>query len=788
MDQLSVVGKSVKRVDAFEKVTGKAVYGTDMKLPGMLYGKVVRSPHPHAKILSIDTSQAEKLPGVKAIVTGKDVQRRAGAVIRDQYIIAKDRVRFVGDVVAAVAATSREIAEEAVNLIDVEYEELPAVFDVEEAIKKEPPTILHPDLATYARNPSMPLRLTENRPNVFHHFKVRNGDVERGFSQADVVVENRYSTARIQHCQMEPHAAVAKVEADGSCTIWTGKAIYSLRRFICAAFDLPASRVRVISQYVGGAFGGKVGGWTEGIALLLAQKTQRPVRVAFSRDEVFIGASTRIPVVVCIKDGVARDGRLLAREMEVLLAGGAYSDQAAAITRNCAFGASGTYSIPDFKLDSYGVYVNEPLGGSFRGYGSSQVVWAIEHQMDILAEKIGMDPVEFRRRNLLKEGDHSVMGELVHSIGAEECLEKVAREIGWENRDKGVALEGPWRRGKGISLGNKYSWAPSMAGAVVKVVEDGTIEVLTSADEVGQGARTALAQIAAEEFQVDMRDVKMVPGDTLVTPFDEGAISSRQTFNTGNAIRLACQDAKRQLFEAASVRLEVSPKDLEVAQGRVFVKGTPDRGISIAALFVPSPLLAPPLAEGAGFLGKGTWYSRNTPEDPETGQGERLCSFYTHGATAVEVAVNVETGEVKVEKICSAFDTGRAVNPKLVEAQIEGGVGMGIGASLFEEMLFDGGQPINPSFMDYKIPTIAEIPSTENVVPAIVEAYHKEGPYGAKGVGEAVMVPTSPAIAHAVYNAVGVRIKDLPITREKILAGLREAAGRTQSGVDNANR
>ncbi|MBI2954508.1 MAG: xanthine dehydrogenase family protein molybdopterin-binding subunit [Chloroflexi bacterium] len=776
MGELTVVGKSVKRLDALEKVTGRTIYCTDEKLPGMLFAKAVRSPYPHARILSIDASRAERLAGVKAVATGKDVRRRAGAFLRDQHIIATERVRFVGDIVAAVAAASLETAEEAAGLIDVEYEQLPAVMDVEEAIKKQPPAVLHPELATYDRIAAMPYTSSDLGPNVFRHFKVRNGDMVKGFAQADVVVSNRYSTARIQHCQMEPHASIARVEPDGSCTVWTGKGLWGVRRFVCWALDLPPSKVRVIGHNVGGSFGGKVSGLAESIALLLAQKARRPVRIVLSRDEMFVGASTRIPMVVYIKDGVTRDGRLVARQMEVLLAGGAYADHAASVVRNCAFGASGTYSIPNFMLDSYAVYVNQPLGGPFRGYGASQVVWAIEQQMDILAEEIGIDPEEIRRRNLLKEGGHSVMGELVHSIGAEECLDKVARGIGWQSKATPVIADGPWRRAKGIAIGNKYSWAPATASAVVKVLEDGTIEVLTSADEVGQGARTVLSQIAAEEFQVDVQHIKWVIADTGVTPYDDGAISSRQTFNTGNAIRLACQDAKRQLFEAAAVRLEVSPRDLKTANGRVFVEGSPDRGISVESLFATSARVETRLLEGAGILGKGIWRTTGIPEDPETGQSEKLCSFYTHGATAVDVAVNVETGEVKVERIYSAFDTGRAVNPRLVEAQIEGGVGMGIGASIYEEMLFDEGHPTNTSFMDYKIPTITEIPSTENVVPAIVEAYHKEGPYEAKGLGEAVLVPVSPAIANAVYNAIGVRIKDLPITREKILAGLRAPA------------
>lgn len=777
MEELRVVGHSVKRLDAPEKVTGRAPYVYDMTLPNMLWAKVLRSPYPHARIVSIDTSAAEKLPGVAAVITAADLPRALhGTGLSDEPTMAVDRVRFVGEAVAAVAAETEEIAEEALTLIRVEYEELPAVFDPEEAMRPDPPAILHPDLSTYEYSPVVPPRFDPDRPNVYNHYKIRHGDVEEGFRQADIIVENRFTTAMIQHCQMEPHVCIARVETDGSLTVWTSaQTIYGIKQMLCDALQMPSSRVRVIVPYVGGGYGGKVEVKTEAIAAGLAMKTRRPVKLAFTREEVFTSATVRHPSVVYVKDGVKKDGTIVAREVTIILNGGAYSEYGYLTVRNAAFGAVGTYRIPNFKLDSYGVYTNLPIGGAFRGFGSNQVVWAIENQMDIVAEKLGMDPVEFRRRNLLKEGDINVSGEVTHSYGARECLEKVVEEIRYYEKPS-QPPSGPWRRGKGVALGNKYSIAPTASCAFVKVHDDGTIEIRTSADEMGQGSRTVLAQIAAEEFKVSIDKVKVVAGDTLITPYDQGSISSRTTYNTGNAVRLACQDAKRQLFEHAAKLLEASPEDLETEDGKVFVRGVPEKFVRFCDLFIPTLFASGRvLKEGGEIFGKATWYQYATPEDPETGQGGRLVAFYIHGATGAEVEVNVETGEVRVIRICSAFDMGKAVNPKLCEGQMEGGIGMAIGSALYEEMVLDGGVVLNPNFMDYKIPTTMEIPGPSQVKCFIVEAPHREGPFGAKGLGEGVMIPCGPAIAAAVYDAIGVRIHDMPLSRERIWRALQKS-------------
>ncbi len=789
MARHSVVGKSILRLDALDKVTGKAKFCEDLKLPGMLYGKVLRSPYPHAQIINIDTSRAENMSGVRAVITGRDVpEKRYGPSVFDQHVLARGVVRYIGDAVAAVAADSIEIAEGALDLITVEYEELPAIFDIEDAWKKDPPVIVHRDLPKYELGKFPPPRLVPGRPNVCHLRTLRHGDVERGFEEADLIMENKFTTTRIQHCPFEPHVSIAQAESDGSLTIWAGRqSIFLARQYLSKIFDLLPSQVRVIaSHYVGGAFGSKVTLYTEPIAAMLSMKTGRPVKLTFTREEMFSSGGTRIPFVIRMRDGVKKDGTLVARDMEMLLGMGAYAGSGPLITRNCIYAAVATYRIPNAKIDAYAVYTNEPVVTSYRGFGSTQVLWAVESQMDVIAEELGMDAVELRRRNLLEEGDTNITGEIVHSIGIRECLDKVADSLEWGRRSKKEV--GPWKRGKGLALGNKYSMAPTAALAIVKVRGDGTIEVHESADEIGQGCNTVLAQIAAEEFGVSIDEVKVVWGDTAFTPyFSRGSTSQRTTFNVGNAIRLACQDAKRQIFEIAAEKLHAPPQDMDIKDGTISVRSDSSKTINITELFTAERTLMPGefgdyVEKSAEILGKGVWVTRPAPSDPETSQipenvakmGGRLAGFFGYGVQGVEVLVNSETGEVKVEKVVASSDVGYPLNPKMCEQQIEGGVAMGIGSALWEEVALDKGKVLNANFGNYKIVTSLNMPKTENVKVFLISAPHKDGPYGAKGTGETQMTSTAPAVANAIYNAVGVRIKDLPITRERIFRALRE--------------
>lgn len=777
MEEFSVVGKSKRRVDNLEKVTGKAVYCTDIKLPGMLHVKVLRSPYPHAKIIHIDTTKAGRLPGVKCIITGKDVtDNRYGSVVRDATVLAKGVVRAVGEPVVAIAAETIEVAEEALELINIRYEQLPAVFDPEEAASTNPPVIIHPDLFDYEPASAffdLGKRLDPERPNVIMHFKIRKGDIDKGFQEADLVMENRFTTARVQHCPLELQTSIVKPEDDGSITLWVSLTMMHPARIeFSRLFDLPVTKVRAVLPYVGGSFGRSSTRSEIPIAMAIALKTGKPVKHVFTREEIFYRAGNRIPFTIYIKDGVKKDGTMVARQMNIFLGGGGSAEfTVGLVARNCAFGAVGTYRIPNFKLDSYGVYTNNPIATGFRGLGTPEVTFAIESHMDMLAEKLEIDPVEIRRKNILKEGEANVTGEITHSIGSEKCLSKIADWIKIEERPE---PDGVWRRGKGIGLSNKYTLAPSTASARVEINQDGDVMLFHGAEEVGQGCDTAMVQIAAEELGFPFDKVKSMPSDTLHTPFDSGAYSSRQTYWSGNAVKLACQDAKRQIFEKAEQILGVSSEELEAKEGLVRMKGEPDKKMKIAKICKSF--------DDGKIIGNGTYVQEFAKEDPETGQidpklaaeGKRLNTSYAHTAKAVEVAVSIETGEVKVTRCATADDMGFPINPAMCEQQAHGGLGMGIGIGIYEEVLLKDGVIMNPNFTDYRIPTFYEMPTNENIKTMFACAPHKDGPYGAKGFSEGALAGMEGAIANAIYDAVGVRLKDLPFTPEKVLKALKK--------------
>lgn len=789
MAELSVVGTSAPRVDTLEKATGQAVFGTDITLPRMLHAKVLRSPYPHARIINIDTSRAEKLPGLVCIVTGRDAPRKKyGSILRDQNILAIDVVRSIGEPVAAIAAETIDAAEEALELINVKYEQLPAIFDAEEAMGTNPPVVIHPDLFNYQFNvPSLRL-LDKDRPNTFIHAKVRKGDVEKGFQESDVVMENRFSAARIQHCALEPPVTIVRPEADGGLTIWMGKQmIHSAKLLISELFDINPSKVRVIQPHIGGGFGQKTRVREEPLVTLLALKAKRPVKQVLTRYEIFLCGGTRNPMTIYIKDGVKKDGTLIARQITAILPAGGMSELSTAlITKNAAYGAASMYRIPNFSWDSYGVYVNEPPVVAMRGFGCTKITFAIESHMDMLAEKLGIDPVEIRKKNLLQEGEINLTGEIVHSIGAKQCLEKVVDFIKPDEKpqDKGV-----WRRGKGFGIGSKYTMAPSASVARVRVMEDGNIVVYHGAAEVGQGCDTVMAQIAAEEFGVPIEKITVASKDSLYMPYDFGSVSSRVTYYTGNAVRLACQDAKRQLFMRAGQRLGVLPGELDTRAGIIYVKGMPDKKVNIVELFMGyKPGSYGSYTTGGEIIGNATFVSEFVSEDRETGQmdpelaarGKRINATYSYMAKSVEVAVNTETGEIKILRCGAASDMGQPINPKMCEQQAEGGIGMAIGAAIYEEILLKDGMVLNPNFTDYRIPSSNNMPTMDSIKTMIAPTPHKDGPYGAKGIGEGTLLGLDAAIANAVYNAVGVRIKDLPISAEKVLNALKEKKALSQ--------
>jgi carbon-monoxide dehydrogenase large subunit len=782
MAKFSVVGESVPRIDSPEKLTGRAEFATDVSLPGMLSAKVLRSPFPHAKIIRIDTSKAQSLPGVRCVVTNKDApQVRVGATTFDMTIMARHVARYAGEPVAAVAADTFDIAEEAVSLINVEYEELPAVFNLDNAWNTNPSVTIHPDLMSYKSQRTI---LDGDRPNVSFQTKIRIGDVHRGFQESDLVVENRFKTDAVSHCPLEPPCTLVKPEADGALTVWAARQfVYSLKNQLGALFHIPPSKVRILRPYVGGAFGGKHPNRDEAIITLLALKTGQPVKHVWTREEV-ISLTVRPSMVIYLKDGVKKDGTLVAREMTILVNSGAYDIGASYVTTACSRQLAASYRAPHIKFDSYCVYTNEAPTCMLRSVGNTEACWANEVQMDIIAERLNINPVTLRMKNILEEGEPNAYGEIVHSTGQKQCLQKAASLLKIEEKAKG---EYPWFRGKGIAIGNMYSMAPSVAVAKVKIAEDGGIVVFHSADEIGQGCNMVMAQIAAEEFGVTPDKVNVVFNDTTVCPFmGSGSASQRTTYTLGNAVIRACRDAKKKLFEIAAPNLGVSPDELVTKNGEVFIRPAPERKIKISDLFHGYRQLLPGAygyytAEGE-ITGSGIWEQDFVPANPETGQippeeaakGRRLLSFFSYTAKGAEVAVNVETGQVKVLSGICIHDVGRPINPKMCEQQSEGGFVHGIGFALKEHWIMEEGRVLNTNFTDYKIPRFKDTPLMQDMVTDLANVPHKDGPYGAKGFGEAAIVGTEAAICNAIYDAIGVRIFNQPFTHERILRALKE--------------
>lgn len=773
MENFSVVGKSVPLTDGVEKVTGEGIYGVDVKLPGMVHARILRSPYPHAKIISMETSEAESLPGVYAVVTAKDMpDRRVGLSLKDEFILARDKVRYAGEAIAAVAAVDLETADEALRTIRVEYEELEPVLDPLEALREDAPKV-HEDLGRYEQS-SYQIRFM--RPvegtNIASHIKVRTGDIARGFQEAAVILENTFRCHRIHHCYMEPHAVLADYKKN-KITVWTnGQRPFDICVYVADLFKVPVSKVRVINTKIGGGFGGKITARLEPIAIALSRKSKKPVKLVLTRQEEFAGFGGQHSAVVKIKSGATRDGKLTALEMETVWDAGAYADGGISVASMAgAAGASGPYRIPNLKIDSYLVYTNKANSTALRGMGMQQIAWAVESQMDMMAEKLGTDPVEFRLKNAFEEGDRSATGEVLDSVSVKECITKVAEALEW---GKGPNVP---NRGKAICAWHKFSAPGTTSSAVVKVNGDGSVTLLTGASEIGQGSNTVLAQIAAEELGIGLEDVSVTSGDTDATPFDHGSFSSRVTHHTGNAVRLAAEDAKRQILEVAVQMLqpmEITTQALALKDRRVFVKSNPEVGLPFAQVALSSRV-----RYGTPILGKGSFRGRGSHLlDPETGQSdEPAASEWVYMAQGAEVEVDSETGEIKILKLVGAYDCGKAINPLSVRGQLLGGMMMGVGLSLFEEMVYEDGRMINPNFMDYMIPTAQEAPEMEAI---IVEKPHPAGPYGAKGIGEASIVLIAPAIGNALHAATGVRIKDLPLLPQKVLSALERA--RTKAG------
>ena len=757
---MTLVGSNVPMVGGLAKVSGAVAYVADLDFPGVLAIKALRSPFPHAKLVKIDASKAAALPGVAAVVTRDDLaglNPYYGTGVEDQPVVAIDKVHYVGAIVAAVAAESLEIAEEALRLIDVEYEELPASTEILDSARREAP-IIHPN--------HVDKNAGGNIHGVYH---AASGDIEAGFRDADAIVENSYSVPPVQHGHIELHVVTAYWEPGGKLVVHTPCQTPSpLQEQIAKVFKLPLTQVRVVVPFVGGGYGGKNHARIEPLVALLARKARRPARWILTRDEVFL-TGRRFGAVIKMKTGFKRDGRLVACQAQVYYDMGAYALSGPANAKNACYIAAGPYNIPHRDLTSYAVYTNLPPAGPYRGVGASHVCWAYESQMDDIARRLDMDPVELRLKNLIKEGDTFITGEPMISVGISDCVKQVAEALGWRGKEELHVADGagPIVRAKGLAVAIKSTSTPSTSAASIHLNGDGSAVLLTSSVDMGQGARTCLAQIVGDALGLPMDRVTVTFPDTDVTPYDKATSSSRTTFHMGQAAQIAAGQIREQLFAVAAKQFEAREEDLEMIDGRVRVKGVPEKAMTIPQLFRAK------FGETSGSLFGSFTLRTQGGVDEKTGRGKGSV-FWFYAAAGAEVEVDTETGKVRVLRVVSAVDVGKAIHPRQCNLQNEGSALAGMGSALFEEMRFDNGQPINSSFMDYLLPSITDHPGEFRSL--LIEHPHPDGPFGAKGMGEAALPPMAPAIGNAVANALnGVRIRDLPLRPDKIVAALQAA-------------
>lgn len=783
-ENLKVIGSSPFRQDAVEKVTGKAMYSADYHPAELAYAKLLLSPYAHARILSIDTSEAERLPGVLGILTGKDVtDERLGGYYQDRHALCNEYVRYVGDFVAFVAAQTEDIAQAAVNLIKVEYEVLPHVMDVEEAYRADCPVVVHKDFDTYKVKGESPIQkegefstgdggavgiVDREHKNQNVCTEINYGDVEQGFAQADLIVENRYVLPRASHCCMEPNATTVVPDADGGITVYTTEQAKMLAELdLSVALGLAPSQIRFNIPYLGGAFGGKSGNPYTRLVAQMALKLQRPVHFVETREENFVSGSPRASAVVYLKDGYQEDGTLVARTVDLFVNIGAYASEAVMVI-GALYGGTGSYRVPNLRLTSHGVYTNTPPTGPYRSLGAELLVFAIERNTDIAAKKLGIDVGTIRLKNVLVDGDEDGLGQITYCNRTREALERSIESIKLDERRP---PEGPWVFGKGVSVGNKFTnFGPTGTGAICRILPDGTIELKNSHIEMGQGAATVDAMAVAETFHTTTDRIRVLQCRSDC-PYDEGTYCSRGTFLHGNAGILAAEDAKRQVFEIASRIMQLPAEALDTENCEVYEKANPENRIPFFMLYQFGGWLT----EGAEIIGKAT-YSHPLGF---TCVGERdLVVYYSYGAWGIEVAVNRETGEVRLMNLEGNYDGGRIVNLKAAEAQIEGSFSMGLGQAVYEEELFNmEGRVINANYRDYKIPTFMDGPRNADLRYEFVGQPHKDGPYGAKGLGEVAMTPVMPAVANAINDALGVELLELPLSRERIYQAVRTQLG-----------
>jgi CO/xanthine dehydrogenase Mo-binding subunit len=747
------VGKEVQFVDAKEMARGRVLYTADLKLPGMLEAGVLRSPHAHAKILKIDTSAAESLPGVKAVITGARAPSvKYGMGVNDETVLPLHKIRHSGEEVAAVAAVDHDVVEEALSLIRVEYEELPSVLDVEEALA-----------------PSAPVIHDDKPNNILQHFTIKHGDIDEGFRKSDLIVEGSYSTQIVHPSYVEPIASLANYDSGGMLAIWIStQDPFGVRDTFSRVLGIPESKIRIYQTYVGGGFGGKIdSAYKCGlITSLLSMKSGRPVRLTLKRDEELAGATRTRHALKChLKMGVKRDGTLIAKESKSIVNAGAYASLAYSVINNVATRWDCLYRLKYLNHDLTLVYTNATPAGAFRGLGNVQPTFANECMMDEIAERLDMDPLKLRLMNASRQGDTTMHGWNLRTCGLSECLQKAAQEASWTNKRniyKSANQRSPKRRGIGVSCGTHHSSVRragrnEVSTARVTINRDGTISIATGQADIGSGQNTVFTIIASEVLGSSVGDVKVTRVDTDLSPYTRGTVSSRGTVITGNAVHLAAEDAKRQLLEAASKVLKVPVATLTLNGKQISAQTGKSIHVSEAAAFA--------IDHGSPIVGIATYDPPTDVATPQNNLYGDVSPNYPFAAHIAEVEVDLETGEVKLLNYVAAHDIGRAISRMGVEGQIEGAVAQGIGYALTEQMIYEKGVVVNSNFLDYKLASAKDMPPVKTV---LVETNDPGGPFGAKSIGELSLVPVAPAIANAIRNATGINPTRLPMTPEYV--------------------
>lgn len=774
------LGKGVPRIDADEKVTGQARYVSDISMPGMLHAKMLTSSVAHAKIKKIDTSKAKALDGVAAVLTGEELDYNVGLYLVDKRILARDKVRYQGEPVAAVAAETLEIAEKAIKLIEVEYELLKPLIDVEESFN-EKENLIHPDLGNYSHLKAA--FFPQPGTNICHVSKIRKGDIEKGFAEADIIVEREYNNPSVQHVPMETHGAIVQWGVNDKVMIYTSaQSPFTVRNLFCSTFKLPHQKVRVVVPYVGGGFGGKAGIHLEPLVGCLSRAAGgRPVKLIATREEEYNTLPCRCGLKFKIKTGLKKDGKITAQKLVLLWSAGAYADYAVNVTRASGYSAGGPYFYENLWTDSYTVYTNQVFGTAYRGFGHVELFWGLERHMDFCAQKLGIDPYEFRKINLLRPDNTTATGEIVtdSSGSVRKCLEAVIKEINWSGRKTKEEREKEFKtgkvRGKGFAVLHKAPAMPTntSSSCVIKMNENGSVILNVSATDYGNGTYTPLTQIIAEEMDIPLSKIHVAfETDTDRDPYDWQTVASRFMPMGGRAVINACNDLKKKMSEVAAKVYDCSPDDFIFKDEKIILKNNPEK-------FIPYEKLATGYvfpngnAIGGPLIGVGVYIAEGlTNLDKETGQG--LPAFnWTFGAHGVEVEVDVETGEFTVLKIASALDVGKVMNEASLKGQLIGGVVQGLGTAVCERYVYSqDGRLLNKSFTDNKIPTAKDIPNV--FVPIFIETPHDKGAYGSRGAAEHPMISVAPAIGNALNDALGIELTEMPIRSEDVWLALQK--------------